>query len=63
MRFLVDKSTGPAVAQWLHEQGHDVFSVYNSARGLDDDAIVEKAFKRKLDIDHKRQGFWRSGLS
>ena len=44
MRFLVDESTGPAVAQWLHEQGHDVFSVYNSARGLDDDAIVEKAF-------------------
>ena len=44
MRFLVDESTGPAVAQWLHEQGHDVFSVYNSARGLDDDAIAEKAF-------------------
>ncbi|HET7088441.1 MAG TPA: hypothetical protein VFL17_07320 [Anaerolineae bacterium] len=22
MRFLVDESTGPAVAHWLHGQGH-----------------------------------------
>jgi predicted nuclease of predicted toxin-antitoxin system len=28
MRFLVDECTGPQVARWLREQGHDVFSVY-----------------------------------
>ena len=44
MRFLVDESTGPAVAQWLATQGHEVFSIYESARGIDDDAIVGKAF-------------------
>ncbi len=44
MRFLVDESTGPRVAEWLGGQGHDVFSVYESARGLDDEAIVQKAY-------------------
>ena len=44
MRFLVDESTGPAVAEWLAPQGHVVFSVYDSARGMDDDDIVQKAF-------------------
>lgn len=45
MQFLVDECTGPAVADWLRSQGHDVFSVYDSARGLDDDLIVQKAFE------------------
>ena len=44
MRFLVDECTGPAVAQWLREQHHDVFSVYGEGRGMDDDKIVVKAF-------------------
>lgn len=44
MRFLVDESTGPRVAEWLSEQGYEVFSVYESARGVDDDVIVQKAF-------------------
>ena len=44
MRFLVDECTGPAVAKWLREQGYEVFSVYDEARGLDDDTIVRKAF-------------------
>ncbi|MEY4166710.1 MAG: DUF5615 family PIN-like protein [Blastocatellia bacterium] len=43
MRFLVDECTGPRVAQWLSEQGHDVFSVYQEARGSDDDSIIRKA--------------------
>lgn len=43
MRFLVDECTGPAVAQWLRTQGHEVFSVYEQARGLDDDSIIRKA--------------------
>ncbi len=45
MRFLVDECTGPAVARWLKEQGHNVFSVYEQARGLEDDEIVERAYK------------------
>ena len=44
MRFLVDESTGPAVATWLRRQGHEVFSVYDQARGMDDEGIIEKAF-------------------
>lgn len=44
MRFLVDECTGPAAAAWLRAQGHDVFSVYESARGMTDDDIVRKAF-------------------
>ena len=43
MRFLVDECTGPAVARWLKARHHEVFSVYESARGLSDDAVIEKA--------------------
>ena len=43
MKFLVDECTGPAVAHWLEQQGHDVFSVYNQARGIDDDKVIETA--------------------
>ena len=44
MRFLVDECTGPLVARWLREQGHEVFSVYETARGMNDDTILEKTF-------------------
>jgi predicted nuclease of predicted toxin-antitoxin system len=44
MRFLVDESTGPAVARWLREQQHEVFSVYEAARGLSDDEVIQKAY-------------------
>ena len=44
MRFLVDECTGPAVARWLRMQQHDVFSVYEEARGLDDDEVIHKAY-------------------
>ncbi len=44
MRFLVDECTGPAVACWLREQGHEVFSVYEEARGMRDGDILRKAF-------------------
>ena len=43
MRFLVDECTGPAVAKWLRSSHHDVFSVYDEVRGLDDESIIEKA--------------------
>ena len=43
MRFLVDECTGPVVASWLKDQNHEVFSVYDEARGLDDDEVIQKA--------------------
>ena len=44
MRFLVDECTGPAVARWLRDQSHAVFSVYEEARGMADDDILDKAY-------------------
>ena len=44
MRFLVDECTGSRVATWLAENGHEVFSVYNEARGSTDNEILMKAF-------------------
>ncbi len=44
MRFLVDECTGPAVAQWLRDQSHEVFSVFEEARGMADDNILAKAY-------------------
>ena len=47
MRFLVDECTGPALARWLRDQGHDVFSVYEEARGIDDDAVIARAVSER----------------
>jgi predicted nuclease of predicted toxin-antitoxin system len=44
MRFVVDENAGPAVAHWLKSHGHEVFSVYHEARGIDDEAIIHKAY-------------------
>ncbi|MGD1918254.1 MAG: DUF5615 family PIN-like protein [Pleurocapsa sp.] len=44
MRFLVDECTGRRVTQWLRQEGHEVFSVYEEARGISDKKIVSKAF-------------------
>ena len=44
MRFPVDECTGPAVARWLRSHSHDVFSVYEEARGMGDDDILDKAY-------------------
>lgn len=43
MRFIVDECTGPAVAAWLRQQGHDVSSVYDQMRGSDDDGVIRIA--------------------
>jgi len=43
MRFLVDECTGPAVASWLRDNGYEVFSVFEEARGMNDDDIIQKA--------------------
>ncbi len=47
MRFLVDECTGPVVASWLRENNHEVFSVFDEARGIDDDTIILKALQEK----------------
>ncbi|SRR5579871_2021288 len=44
MRFLVDECTGPAVAAWLRSEGHEVFSVYDEARGTNDTTLIQKAY-------------------
>lgn len=44
MRLLVDECTGPTVARWLLDQGHEVFSVYDHSRGISDSEILEKAY-------------------
>lgn len=44
MRFLVDECTGPAVAGWLTQQGYDVYSVYDEAPGISDDAVIQRAY-------------------
>ncbi len=44
MRFLVDECTGPAVGHWLRAQQHDAVSVYDTARGIDDDEVIRRAF-------------------
>ncbi len=55
MRFLVDECTGPALARWLTAQGHQVYSIYEDARGLNDDAILHKAYSEEK--------FWLSEVS
>ena len=47
MRFLVDECTGPAVAEWLRTQGHDVSSVYEEAKGIDDDEVIRRALEEE----------------
>jgi predicted nuclease of predicted toxin-antitoxin system len=44
MRFLVDECTGSRVATWLRTQNHEVFSVFDEARGMIDDVIIEKCY-------------------
>src|SRR5437870_5697924 len=57
MKFLVDECTGPAVARWLEQQGHDVFSVYDQSRGIDDDRVIEIARVEKRILITNDRGF------
>jgi len=47
MRFLVDECAGPAVATWLREHNHDVYSVYDGARGADDNEVIQIALDQE----------------
>lgn len=57
MRFLVDECTGPAVAHWLREHGHEVFSVYEEARGMPDEEVLGKAFAEQRILLTNDKGF------
>ena len=47
MRFLVDECTGPTVAAWLRERNHDVYSVYDEARGANDNKVIQIALDQE----------------
>jgi predicted nuclease of predicted toxin-antitoxin system len=57
MRFLVDECAGPALARWLRERGHDVFSVYDQTRGIDDDAVIRRAHAERRILITNDKGF------
>ena len=40
----MDECTGPKVAAWLRGEGHEVFSVFDEARGVEDDQVIQKAY-------------------
>lgn len=44
MKFVVDECTGPTAARWLGQQGHDVISIFDDARGVEDDQVLAMAF-------------------
>jgi len=44
MKFLVDECTGTSVANWLIEQNHEVFSVFEQLRGATDNDILDKCY-------------------
>ena len=44
MRFIVDECTGPAISEWLISRNNEVFSVFDNARGVDDEFIINKAY-------------------
>ena len=55
MRFLVDECTGPSVAHWLSQEGHDVFSVYDDAPGIKDDEVIRRAVaERRILITNEK---------
>lgn len=45
MRFVVDECFGPQVAGRLQDEGHDVLSVYEAARGALDEDILAVAVR------------------
>jgi predicted nuclease of predicted toxin-antitoxin system len=57
MRFLVDECTGPAVAHGLRQQEYEVFSVYEEARGMSDENIIQKASSENWILITNDKGF------
>lgn len=57
MRFLVDECTGPATARWLERAGHDVRSVYDELRGVDDSELIDLALVENRILVTNDKGF------
>jgi predicted nuclease of predicted toxin-antitoxin system len=57
VRFLVDECTGPSVAKWLRKEEHDVFSVFDESRGIDDDRVLEIAIDERRILITNDKGF------
>jgi len=71
MRFLVDECTGSMVADWLKSQGHEVLSIFDECRGIDDDEVLRICLNENRilltndkDLGEKvfREGFLHQGL-
>ena len=45
MRFIVDECTGPLVVEHLKKEGHLVFSVFEEAKGINDEEVLRLAFE------------------
>lgn len=43
MHFLLDECIGPIVARWLQNLNHDVISINDTNRGMNDQQILQKA--------------------
>ena len=43
MRFIVDECTGPKVAEWLNQNGHNVLSLFDDMPGIADTDILRIA--------------------
>ncbi len=41
---MVDECTGSKVAEWLGGENHEIFSVFDEARGMTDNEVLTKAF-------------------
>lgn len=44
MKFLVDENLGSSVSKWLKQQGYDVKCIGTDFAGIDDDAVLKKAY-------------------
>ena len=53
----MDECTGPAVARWLEREGHDVTSVYDELRGVEDSALMERALREERILVTNDKGF------
>ena len=67
MRFMVDESTGQAVAEFLRGEGHDVLVVVESLPQANDDDILQRAVTEGRIVVTNDKDFgdlvFRSGLS
>lgn len=57
MRFLVDECTGSIVASWLKHQNHEVFSIFDEARGMVDEQVIQKAISEQWILITNDKGF------